>query len=529
MPPQPGSVRSESPDDCRFLPCDYSDGKVLYPTNLEKKPRADGAYEYYSPVPTGSSKDVMWRTKCGNHVYQLFSKQENPQESLDYVFAEFPRNYKLFEHVKCSAKDGVLGKERSDTYLYGHPSGKRYRSPAEFFPHIAYLCRFSATKNPDTKGKFCQCCLCSTVGPKTGPATSTFKGSVQFYQKEVRRVKTVVCQEEKIAEQDCGGWVIRKGEIGWVWLPVNEERSYEGIDEKNLVDGQGGVWAAGIIVERPGYTPFLMPPNIITGTREQETDQDPMRTFVNVEKDIVPPWATDKDSYTIQLCAGKGKNGEVISDVKQWFVRPWLSRPECAINYEANESEHPSVVSGREVAGTFSVFDKIPDSIHSVIEKGETEKVRVASYNGIYLGAEKIWVDEPIRIKCFTEGSIVDGAEDMMVVKSIQTYTSPSKISPGKSTTRIVFGGPIFTAFPRKGTEPVQDEASLQLPPRMRRSCGGDWTIKWYIPDGSNERSKVNSQNPFSGGTTTPRRFREGTGRPDLLYGGDPNFENFSR
>ena len=337
----------------------------------------------------------------------------------------------------------------------------------------------------------------------------------------------VISQEEKVAEQDCGGWVIRKGEIGWVWVPDNQETSYEGIDWKNLVDGQGGTWAAGIIVERPGYTPFLMPPNVITKTREQETDQDLMKTFVNVEKDIVPPWATEKDSYTIQLCAEKGKNGEVISDIKQWFVRPWLSRPECAVDYKATTREHPSVAPGREAASTFSVFDKIPDSVHLVSEKGETEKCKVASYNGIYLGAEKIWIDEPIRIKCFTEGSTVDGAEDMMVIKSIQTYTSPSKISAGKSTTRIVFGGPIFTAFPREGTEPVQDEASLQLPPRMRRSCGGDWTIKWYTPNGTNEKSRVILKSVL-GRYYEPQAIQVWTGRHDLLYGEDPTLKIFS-
>ncbi|RPB04345.1 hypothetical protein L873DRAFT_1666471 [Choiromyces venosus 120613-1] len=525
MPPQLGSAHSETPDDCRFLPCDYSDGMPLYPTNLEKHPAADGSYDYYSPVPAGAAKDVMWRTKCGNYVYQLFSKPESAQDQLDYVFAEFPRNYKLFEHIKCTAKDGILGKERSDTYLYGHPSGKRYRSPAEYFPHIAHLSRFSANKNPDEKEKSCQCCLCSTGGAKNGPGSaSASKGSVQFYQKEIKRVKMVVAQEEKIAEQDCGGWVIRKGEIGWVWLPDNHERSYEGMDWKNLVDGQDGSWAAGIVVERPGYTPFLTPPNVIAKTREPEAEHDLMSTFVNVEKDIVPPWATDKDSYTLQLCAQKGKNGEVIKDVKQWFVRPWLSRPECAVNFKAKKGEHPSVAPGREAASTFSVFDKVPDSVHYVTEVGETDKCKVASYNGIYLGAEKIWIDEPIRIKCFTEGSKVDGAEDMMVVKSIQTYTSPSKVSAGKSTTRIVFGGPIFTAFPRKGTQAVLDEASLQLPPRMRRSCGGDWIIKWHIPDGTNEKSRVVLKDVL-GRYYEPQAIQVWSGRHDLHYGEDPTLK----
>ncbi|KAI8824804.1 uncharacterized protein EV422DRAFT_617282 [Fimicolochytrium jonesii] len=44
----------------------------------------------------------------------------------------FPKGYKLFEtrrHVGTHV----------DAYLYGHPSGRRYRSPAEFEPHLRWL------------------------------------------------------------------------------------------------------------------------------------------------------------------------------------------------------------------------------------------------------------------------------------------------------------------------------------------------------------------------------------------------------
>ncbi|KAI8912062.1 hypothetical protein DFJ77DRAFT_468763 [Powellomyces hirtus] len=44
----------------------------------------------------------------------------------------FPSGYHLFGHRRA---DGI----NIDPYLYGHPGGKRFRSPAEFAPHLAWL------------------------------------------------------------------------------------------------------------------------------------------------------------------------------------------------------------------------------------------------------------------------------------------------------------------------------------------------------------------------------------------------------
>ena len=71
----------------------------------------------------------------------------------------FPEHYRLYEHVKKTEKDGKTevkskthaagGNDRQDAYLYGHPAGrkKRYRSPADFFPHLLWLCTDESGKN----------------------------------------------------------------------------------------------------------------------------------------------------------------------------------------------------------------------------------------------------------------------------------------------------------------------------------------------------------------------------------------------
>ena len=62
--------------------------------------------------------------------------------------------------------------ERQDAYLYGHPQGrkKRFRSPADFFPHVLWL---ATDKDGDPRN--CSCKICSPDGDEE-PAEVTIKG-----------------------------------------------------------------------------------------------------------------------------------------------------------------------------------------------------------------------------------------------------------------------------------------------------------------------------------------------------------------
>jgi hypothetical protein len=90
------------------------------------------------------------------------------------ILAEFPANYRLYEHIKTrETKDGKQlksknhaggGHDRQDAYLYGHPDGrkKRYRSPAEFFPHLLWL---AAQENYDRRDCSCKMCAPDDLQP----------------------------------------------------------------------------------------------------------------------------------------------------------------------------------------------------------------------------------------------------------------------------------------------------------------------------------------------------------------------------
>ena len=90
-----------------------------------------------------------------------------------YILAELPENYELYEHRRVPASrpkskaNGLDGekstgdekKERTDCFLYGYPDGprKRFRSPAEFFPHLLWL-QTDETGDRDN----CSCKLCAS-------------------------------------------------------------------------------------------------------------------------------------------------------------------------------------------------------------------------------------------------------------------------------------------------------------------------------------------------------------------------------
>ena len=112
------------------------------------------------------------------------------------MLVTFPENYRLYEHVKKTERDGKLeikskthaagGNDRQDAYLYGYPAGrkKRFRSPAEFFPHLLWLCT-DESGDPDN----CSCKLCQPEemdgGTSTGKSKSK-KAAVPLLQSDIK-------------------------------------------------------------------------------------------------------------------------------------------------------------------------------------------------------------------------------------------------------------------------------------------------------------------------------------------------------
>lgn len=101
------------------------------------------------------------------------------EEDRNYILKELPEGFVLWEHVKYKVDGSTDDKkhkgkhaagpyERQDAYLYGHPQGrkKRYRSPADFFPHLLWL---ATDKESDRRN--CSCKICSPEGEEESADT----------------------------------------------------------------------------------------------------------------------------------------------------------------------------------------------------------------------------------------------------------------------------------------------------------------------------------------------------------------------
>ncbi|KAJ1558627.1 hypothetical protein HK096_008778 [Nowakowskiella sp. JEL0078] len=82
------------------------------------------------------------------------------------TLVELPANYIVLDQIKYKTVP-VEGQklpevERHDTYIFGHPSGRRFRSAQEFVPHLKWL-----ASDPKLNSKNCNCKYCNLGASKS--------------------------------------------------------------------------------------------------------------------------------------------------------------------------------------------------------------------------------------------------------------------------------------------------------------------------------------------------------------------------
>jgi hypothetical protein len=89
--------------------------------------------------------------------------------------------------------------ERQDAYLYGHPQGrkKRFRSPADFFPHVLWL---ATDKEGDPKN--CSCKICSPDGDEEPVEVATIKGDVTLKRETTKTIPQLPPARTAVATQN---------------------------------------------------------------------------------------------------------------------------------------------------------------------------------------------------------------------------------------------------------------------------------------------------------------------------------------
>ncbi|KAK3714972.1 hypothetical protein LTR37_007462 [Vermiconidia calcicola] len=404
---------------------------------LDQRPDRNGIADYYREVGIDESKHLDWRRKLGGMLArEMEGKDKNTQSGSDsgYMLVTFPENYRLYEHVKKTEKDGKTevkskthaagGNDRQDAYLYGHPAGrkKRYRSPADFFPHLLWLCT-DESGDPDN----CGCKICSPedldeivpgVKPKvkqeTGPAASGMarQGSAQGMTKLKQEPGTPVqVSRPRSASQPLAP------------TPLPPPKS---TDER---------------IDRQYRTFMYRPGELVWFKRGQAWGLGA----------VLRRWVTTSNQYhyTVQPLSHPYAHPPPIVKSSDAELRPWLawSVPRYtndALNtlpeppmYETADwqglSQKRYGNGDLEVDGSILAAKSVDCSytpIHPTKTVETKPNVTETHYDGIYLGAEKVWVGDPLRLQPGT---------DILVLHSVVERKKTSAVVQGHLLNRSTY------------------------------------------------------------------------------------------
>ncbi|TAQ83995.1 hypothetical protein B7494_g7678 [Chlorociboria aeruginascens] len=417
------------------------------PKQLDSTPDANGLVDYYRKVDKDDLKAVDWRRKLGTLLMRVLDSK-NQYKRRDFILVDLPEGFSLWEHVKFNVSDQKKKDklrntaqvyERQDVYLYGHRDGprKRYRSPGDFFPHLLWL---ATDKDGDNAN--CSCKICSPDGdkeivsdsrvelPATKPATKAPKPTAadQFVEQkgpqasalqrpgpQAPLAQATTIQGENLEQKSDSSanspFLYRPGEL--IWFNKGTAWGLAIISKRQSVNGK-----ARYIVQ-PLSHPLSYPPYQI---KDNENE--------------IRPWL----AWSVPSTTHAQINNAHYESV-QWER---VSNGE----YGRGDAEvDGSILAAKLIDSSYTLFDRIEAPSANPLN---------THYNGMFLGAEKIWVGEPVRLRSQGNEVIV------MIVNKLAELT----ISPTNSI--VTFIGDIykFVEMPMPYTDRSQWPTPA-LPPRM--------------------------------------------------------------
>lgn len=383
---------------------------------LDQRPNRDGVSDFYREVAHDEPKHVDWRRKLGGMLARELNWQGKTAGEGGYILVALPENYRLYEHVKKTEKDGRTevknkthaggGNDRQDAYLYGHPAGrrKRFRSPNDFFPHLLWLCT-DETGDPDK----CSCKLCSpedleTVlpGAKIKPTPTPSQQTSQAQQMartpgqqgkgmpptmpQTSGVQTntptplpMTKNPDQRVDLEYKSFMYRPGELVWF--------------------DRGQAWGLGAILRR--WTPREPTAGdakyfyVVQSLSHPNGYEQPL---VKSSHASMRPWL----AWSVPKYTSDGLNN--LPQPPQYQTADWdgLLRGRYG---RGDPQVDASIMAAQMIDSTYTPFDKIK---MVQAEGGIVE----THYSGLYLGAEKIWVGDPVRLGLGT-------GTDILVVHSV--------------------------------------------------------------------------------------------------------------
>ena len=425
----------------------------------------------------------------------------------NYILAALPENYRLYEHVKytVSEKTGELLKssrnhakgpnDRQDAYLYGHPLGrkKRYRSPADFFPHLMWMATDEGG-DPDN-------CSCKVCAPD----------EIQVFEKPGKvKPEPASKKEEPTVKRE--GTPPKAPTVGTNPIVVIPKRTISQDSMKPLVKPS----PSPVVVKPPPSpavpptprisTPSLTTPTPLAAARCFEQDQDAQYNkylfrpgelvwfnkgaawglAVIVKRNLFKDQRhQDRPKYLVQPLSHPFNHPPLKIVASEELLRPWLAWSAPGPTHQSlgagglsyDTVDWRSVLQGQygpgdvEVDG--SIFGaKAIDESYTLIEPLDnlTTTAGERHFTGMFLGGEKIWIGECIRLR-------IGQGQDIMVLHDIIEKSRPG-FSNSSTVVHLVGDIYTFSTIPYgPGREPPEN---VHLPSRLRQDL--DYRNRATIP-----------------------------------------------
>lgn len=384
------------------------------------------------------------------------------------MLVALPENYRLYEHVKKTEQDGQLkvknkthaagGNDRQDAYLYGHPMGrrKRYRSPADFFPHLLWLCT-DKEGDPDN----CSCKICCPE-----ELENYILAELGISERPYAATPSVIASALKQPSQ-----------------PATKIRS----------EAPTPVQRQMVMPQRPQQQQPIMPSPLPPNKSHDQHLDSLYNLYIYRSGEMVwysrgPAWglavvlrrwtASSQHHYQLQPLTHPFGHLPAVTRTGDDALRPWLAwsvpkfsqqalndRPE---SLRFDTADWNGMLQGlyggtrrdMDIDGSILAAKSI-DSTYTFL--GHASSSETASggtetcYDGIFIGAEKVWLGDPVRTS-------LNQGQDIMVVHSILERKHASASVAGS----VEFVGDIYTLTSIPHSDPSQPTpASATLNPHL--------------------------------------------------------------
>ena len=395
------------------------------------------------------------------HVLLEVLGSDSDSAADEYMLAAFPENYHLYEHRRVSSLDNPNAKgpsDRRDVYLYGHPQGrkKRFRSPADFLPHLVWL---SMDEQADPEN--CSCKLCTPEDMiKAGDEMYALQRKLFGVGSEEDQPQTTKSQEIVVQIKDFlmenqgrSASTTAKPSVS-VKRPVSQtqEQPPKVISKPSLSPAPTAQLSSTTPIVEP--TPLVSPRN-----QEQLLDSQPGKFIyrpgeivwyqrnitrygavglaVITSRDFIKDKSGHHAVYVVQPLSHPLGHPPSLLIHQEGNLKPWLafSTPPCfhkclrdaklpydkidwqgllnGIYDEGDTEADGSMFAAKAVDASYTPFEPISSLNNDT------------SYNGIFIGGEKVWVGEAIRLRVGTGQDIMILSE---IIERAQTANRPQEV-----------------------------------------------------------------------------------------------------